>query len=343
MGFFSKSLLILLVAVSTPLVYRQYANDDTIKFMSQYYSNYKVIDQFLRQSASHLDQAKQYLPNSKQVKEAYEQLNKQFNAYLSSSATRKTEESGDASKTEKHKIEPKEPTPPPTPQAAYRLSNCPGEAQQVRLWTKDELSKFDGNSGESDVLLGFLGFVYNVTLNGQHYGPGAEYNVFAGKDATRAFVTGNFTHDLTDEIGDIEEGLYQHIESWASFYSSSYQEVGRIEGAFFDARGCATPELTRVYLMIDQLNEAKNAQSEVDKQMPECNSEWNGDLKQGRVWCSTKSGGVERDWVGTPRIYNDGQSQRCVCVNSNLGHQDEGLSTYSGCHPEATECLLSEP
>uniref|UniRef100_A0A6G1S450 Neuferricin n=2 Tax=Aceria tosichella TaxID=561515 RepID=A0A6G1S450_9ACAR len=340
MGFFSKSLLILLIAVSTPLVYRHYANDGTIKFMSQYYSNYKVIDQFLRQSASHLDQAKQYLPDSKQVKAAYEQLNKQFNAYVSSTATQKTDDADVPKAGEQKTSKPKVETPaPPT----YRLSSCPGETQQVRLWTKDELIKFDGNSGEPDVLLGFLGSVYNVTLNGQHYGPGAEYNVFAGKDATRAFVTGNFTHDLTDQIGDIDESLYQHIESWASFYSSSYQEVGRIVGAFFDERGCATPELARVYHVIDQLAEAKNSQAEQDKQLPECNSEWNGELKQGRVWCSTKSGGFERDWVGTPRVYNDGQSQKCVCVNPNFNQQDGApLSTYPGCDPEATECSLAQ-
>lgn len=339
MGFVTKSIFILLIAVSTPLVYRQFATENTVKFMSQYYSNYKVIDQVIRQSASRLDEAKQYLPDAKQVKAAYEELNKQFNAYVSSLATQKTAKSESASKSadlNTKTVEEASPTP------NHRLSSCPGETEPVRLWTKDELSKFDGSSGETDVLLGFLGFVYNVTLNMQHYGPGAEYNVFAGKDATRAFVTGNFTHDLTDEIGDIDESMYQHIESWASFYSSSYQEVGRIQGAFFDSRGCATPELTRVYIAIDQLNDQKNSQLEQEKDLPECNSEWNGDLKKGRVWCSLKSGGVERDWVGSPRIYHDGQSQRCVCVRQ-ASDQGEALSVYPGCDPEATECSLAQP
>jgi predicted heme/steroid binding protein len=337
MGFFTKSLLILLTAISVPLVYRHFANDDTVKFMSQYYSNYKSVDQFLRQSASHLDQAKQYLPSSKQVRTAYEELNKQFNAYISSSATGKTDKDVNAPKTEKQRNQPTKEAPP-----AHRLSDC-DEGFQVRVWSKDELRKFDGNSGEKDILLGFLGMVYNVTENAQHYGPGAEYNVFAGKDATRAFVTGNFTHDLTDDIRDIDESLYQHLESWNEFYSSTYEEAGRIEGAFFNSKGCYTPELERVYRVFERLNEAKNNQSERDKQLPECNSEWNTDLKKGRVWCSQKSGGVERDWVGNPRIYNDGQSKKCVCVNSNMGQQEGTLSTYPGCDPEATECSLAQP
>ena len=337
MGVFTKSLLIVLVAVSVPLVYRHYANDGTLKFMSQYYSNYKVIDQFLRQSAASLDRTKQYLPTTEQVRATVERLQKEFNAYTNSVGSAKKPADVHVSSAPEQRTEsPKEQPTKPT----HRLSSCPGEAQQVRLWTKEELSKFDGSSGSEEVLLGFLGLVYNVSMNAQHYGAGAEYNVFAGKDATRAFLTGNFTHDLTDDLTDIDESLYQQIESWSSFYSSSYQQVGRIEGAFYDGQGCSKPELSRVYLAIDTLAEAKNNKSEQDKQLPECNSEWNGDLKKGRVWCSTKSGGVERDWVGTPRVYNDGQSQRCVCVNGD--HQDDTLITYPGCDPQATECPLNQ-
>lgn len=341
MGIFTKSLFILLVAVSTPLLYRQYANENTVRFMSQYYSDYKVIDKFLKQSAGQLDHARHYLPDSQQVKttltSSYEHLSKQLNAYISSTATKSSET-----------VEPKKsPSSVEKPPAAkkepnIRLTSCTENTEQVRLWHKDELIKYDGNSGESDVLLGFLGIVYNVTVNGQHYGPGAEYNVFAGKDATRAFVTGNFTHDLHDFITDIDEDAYSHIESWASFYSSSYPTVGRIEGAFFNSRGCATSELTRVYLAIDRLARKKNEQRAQDIQLPECNSEWNSDLKKSRVWCSKKSGGIARDWVGSPRIYDDGESRRCVCLNLASGQGDQTLGLYQGCDPSATECTLDQ-
>lgn len=37
------------------------------------------------------------------------------------------------------------------------------------------------------------------------YGPGGNYNFFAGRDATRAFVTGCFQEDLTPDLDGVEE------------------------------------------------------------------------------------------------------------------------------------------
>lgn len=37
------------------------------------------------------------------------------------------------------------------------------------------------------------------------YGPGGHYNIFAGRDATRAFVTGCFQEDQTADMTGVEE------------------------------------------------------------------------------------------------------------------------------------------
>lgn len=333
MGLFAKAILILGIAALTPLVYRQYATDNTIKFMSNYYSNYKLIDSYLRLSAGHIDHAKEYLPNSEQLQQVYEKLNKQLKQFLNPVPHNKDVlDKSTGQQDEK------------SASTVNRLTSCPGEEAQLRLWSKDELSNFDGSSSP-EVYLGFLGIVYNVTINGQHYGPGADYNAFAGHDATRAFVTGNFTHDLHDDIKDIDEKMYLHFETWSSFYSMTYQSLGRIEGAFYDSRGCPTSELNRVNTVFAKLSEEKTKQNEQDKQLPECNTEWNGDLKKGKVWCSKKSGGVEREWAGVPRIYDDGESKKCVCLNPeapNLAQQSENLVLYPGCETNASECWLQE-
>lgn len=339
MGLMTKSFIIVLVAISAPLLYRQFSNDNTVKFMSSYYSNYKSIDQFLRHSASHLDTAKEYLPNSQHIKILTEQFNEKVTSMLVSIKTKSSES---IDETIRESQGSKKVTTP------SREVQCPHEDlkdEKINLWTKRELANYDGNSGNTDIYLAFLGIVYNVTNNGQHYAGGAEYNSFAGRDATRAFVTGNFTHDLHDDIRDIDNSLYAHIESWSSFYNSSYPILGRLEGIFFDSRGCKTEELARVYEMFDKIESEKSVRQEEESDFPECNSEWNSDTKKGKVWCSTKSGGVERDWVGVPRIYTKGESHRCACFNQDIEYSDEVskyLSIYPGCEPKATECILTQ-
>lgn len=334
MGVFTKSLFILLIAISLPLLYRQFATDKTVKFMSSYYSNYNNIDQFLRKSASQIEQAKDYLADSKQVKVIVDQVQQQIKQQLESFSSKKDDN------------KPQQPQEKPVekkilPEA--RLSKCPGEANPVRVWSKQELANFDGKSGETDIYLAFLGTVYNVSVNAQHYANGAEYNVFAGRDATRAFVTGNFTHDLHDDITDIDVSFYPHVESWASFYSASYQVLGRIEGRFFDSKGCSTQELERVQHMFNKLEQDKVARREIEQEIPECNSEWNSDTQKGKVWCTAKSGGVERDWVGVPRMFNDGSTNRCACFNKDAHNAEDlgkSMSVYPGCNPDSTECSL---
>lgn len=336
MGIFIKSLLILTIAISTPLIYRQFATDKTVNFMSTYYTNYKAIDSFLRQSASHLDQAKVYLPDSMQFKDSIGKLSNQFKSIMNSV----TEEvSKIREKTILKDVEPSEPA------LTVKYVNCPGELVKgkLQLWTKRELSRYDGRDENNDsIMLSFLGLVYNVTANKQHYSPGAEYNAFAGRDATRAFVTGNFTHDLHDDVSDLDESFFSHLDSWQSFYSTSYPVVGRLEGNFYDSKGCSTKELLRVKSVIKKLNEAKHLSQEREKELPECNSEWNSELNQGRVWCTTKSGGVERDWVGVPRLFN-GESPRCACVKEDALNDPsiiDIIAIYPGCKPEANECIL---
>lgn len=347
MGLFTKSLIVILFAVSTPLLYRQFANDNTVKFMSSYYSNYKSIDQFLRQSANHLEKAKEYVPDVKQIKESADKLYQHVNSIVASTTDslkgkvdNKKAVNEERVERKKEKEERKEEKP------NVKLVQCPGEKIKTQLWSKQELAKYDGSSMDSSkIYLAFLGSVYDVTVNAQHYAKDGDYSVFAGRDATRAFLTGNFTHDLHDDIRDVDGSLYSQIESWSSFYSSNYPLLGKLEGLYYDSQGCATQELHRVIKMLSNSEEDKAVRQEQEKSFPECNSEWNSDTKKGRVWCSTKSGGVERDWVGLPRIYKDGETTRCACFNQDAPDAPQLsklMSVYPNCKIDATECILKQ-
>ena len=51
---------------------------------------------------------------------------------------------------------------------------------------------------------------------------------------------------------------------------------------------------------IEQAHKDKD-QQDVEKQMfPPCNVEWS-QAEGSRLWCTNKSGGISRDWVGRPR------------------------------------------
>ncbi|KAJ7184029.1 hypothetical protein O6H91_Y538900 [Diphasiastrum complanatum] len=62
-----------------------------------------------------------------------------------------------------------------------------------KLWTKEELSKHNGSDDSLPIFLSILGSVFDVTLGRQHYGLNGRYNYFAGRDATRGFITGQST------------------------------------------------------------------------------------------------------------------------------------------------------
>jgi predicted heme/steroid binding protein len=70
--------------------------------------------------------------------------------------------------------------------------------------TPAQLSLYNGTDTTLPLYLAVNGTIYDVSENRMIYGPGGSYNFFAGRDATRAFVTGCFKDDLTADIRGVE-------------------------------------------------------------------------------------------------------------------------------------------
>jgi hypothetical protein len=75
----------------------------------------------------------------------------------------------------------------------------------------------------------------------KHYSAKGGYHFFSGKDATRAFVSGDFTPTgLIDDISDFGDQEMLSINDWLSFYDKEYKLVGVVEGRFYDEEGRLT-------------------------------------------------------------------------------------------------------
>eukprot|EP01136_Pigoraptor_vietnamica_P002438 Opistho-1_new@30416 len=99
--------------------------------------------------------------------------------------------------------------------------------------TLEELARHDGSDPDTPIYLAIMGRVYDVTAGRSIYGVGGSYHKFAGKDASRAFTTGNFKDDLKPDLDDLTEKQVAEVRKWVDFYETSnkYFFVGYVKGA----------------------------------------------------------------------------------------------------------------
>lgn len=215
----------------------------------------------------------------------------------------------------------------------------------VRLLSRRELSLYDGEEGSKGLYLAILGQVFDVHKGHKHYGPGGAYHSMAGRDTSLAFITGDFTETgLTDDVSSLSPQQVVALYDWLAFYQRDYQAVGLVIGRFYSETGQPTEALLQAEASLAEGQRLK-AQAEAEMvRYPACNSEWSS-ARGGRVWCSTKSGGVVRNWTGVPRkLFSPGSSGvRCVCVEDpSAAEEDPNLQKYDGCPPHADSCSVGE-
>ncbi|XP_041864279.1 neuferricin [Melanotaenia boesemani] len=221
----------------------------------------------------------------------------------------------------------------------------PVQGPPERLLSRRELTQYNGEEGSKGLYLAILGQVFDVQKGHKHYGPNGSYHFMAGRDVSLAFITGDFTESgLTDDVSSLPPLQMVALYDWLAFYQREYHIVGKLVGRFYDNTGQPTEALLQVEASLAEGQQMK-AQSEAEKvRFPACNSEWSTG-SGGRVWCSTKSGGVIRDWTGVPRkLFSPGSSGvRCVCVKDpSTAEEDSSLQRYSGCPPHAESCSVGD-
>lgn len=127
------------------------------------------------------------------------------------------------------------------------------EQNIIRLFTAEELMEYNGDENSKGLFLSILGDVFNVQKGKvnkdkafqnsicnsynfqQHYGPGGSYSFFAGRDASRSFVTGEF-EDLKkgslDHVLSLTPAELVSLKKWRDFYLTDYGFEGRLIGRY---------------------------------------------------------------------------------------------------------------
>ncbi|KAM8898665.1 neuferricin isoform 2-T2 [Spinachia spinachia] len=213
---------------------------------------------------------------------------------------------------------------------SFTFGNGSDQTGPLRLLSGRELALYDGEEGSKGLYLAILGQVFDVHKGHKHYGPGGAYHFMTGKDTSLAFITGDFTESgLTDDVSSLSPLQVTALYDWLAFYQRDYT---RVEALLLAEASLA-------------VGRRMKTQSEAERvRFPTCNSEWSA-AKGGRIWCSTKSGGVERGWTGVPRkLFSPGSSGvRCVCVEDTLAAQENpNLKKYDGCSRHAESCSIEE-
>ncbi|KAK2741072.1 hypothetical protein FQN55_008476 [Onygenales sp. PD_40] len=99
------------------------------------------------------------------------------------------------------------------------------------LISVEELGKSNGSDSSRPTLVAIKGVVFDVSGN-PAYGPGGNYNVFAGKDASRALASSSLKpEDCRPDWYDLPEKEKGVLDEWFAFFSKRYNIVGKVEGA----------------------------------------------------------------------------------------------------------------
>ncbi|XP_034950260.1 neuferricin [Chelonus insularis] len=213
-----------------------------------------------------------------------------------------------------------------------------------KLFSREELAKF--NNIDDGLYLSILGQVFDVSKGKEYYEKGSTYHAFTGRDASMAFLTGDFTEaGLTDDISSLKNSEAASLHNWLKTYHEKYIYKGKLIGRFYDENGKPKKDLLVFEGKVKEAQKEQSAEEVLNKKFPPCNVEWS--KEQGtRYWCSSLSGGISRDWTGVPRQFLENpssQQRRCACVNLeslDYLHGKANFREYEDCASDATTCIV---
>ncbi|KAJ9098515.1 hypothetical protein QFC20_005942 [Naganishia adeliensis] len=91
------------------------------------------------------------------------------------------------------------------------------------------LAQHDGTDPSKPIWLAIKGTVFDVSAKRAMYGPGAGYNVFAGKDGSVGLGKSSLKpEDAVADYTTLEPAEMKVLDQWYDFFSKRYNVVGKV-------------------------------------------------------------------------------------------------------------------
>jgi hypothetical protein len=181
--------------------------------------------------------------------------------------------------------------------------------------------------------------VFDVSRGAKHYAPGGGYAGFAGRDGTRAFVSGEFTEEgLTDDVAGLSDEDAAGVIYWRDFYRSNYTFLGLLTGgAFYDAAGEPLPPVEALEAGAARRQALLKRVAAETRVAPSCDAAWSADAG-GEVWCGEGRQPRRATYAHHP--------PRCLCVpptlEAGVAAAEAGMELYPDCAPQEQRCSTAE-
>jgi len=106
------------------------------------------------------------------------------------------------------------------------------------FWTESELAQYNGSDETGPLLFAAGGEVFNVWKGRHFYGPGCEYHIFAGRDASRLLAKSKLEEE-TEEEKEVPLSIAEKaaLQGWIYTFKSKYEIVGKLRN--FDPKTIA--------------------------------------------------------------------------------------------------------
>ena len=188
------------------------------------------------------------------------------------------------------------------------------------------------------VWLAVLGECFDVSAGRRFYAGDGDYaSCFAGRDASRAFATGDFSErGCVSDVSGLTDGDLAAIRGWRDFMRDRYRSAGVLaNGEFYDAETGAATALTReIRARLERYDANAAAREQRARMFPDCDSTSDGDFVDVR--CREDDSGPRYPRNETTTDADGRASSRCACYG-DLGVSD-ARRAYPGCDLTATRC-----